>query len=541
MKIVQLFFGTVGSVALFFFGAAALYAEVDSANFDSVPFFIRLDAVTISKGYTVTAFDESLKLSLVPGILSEATNVSIEEVLDMDMPWQLERISPIYQFEFLNKSAYDDSNPFYIQFQTTQQSANYKQVFFYDKNFNTWRPLPTEDFSEGSFVRSLIHLPYARIAVFAYPDILASGEASWYAHKKGMYAASTDFPRGSRLRVRNNENGKHIDVIVNDYGPDRSRFPNRVIDLEKEAYARIAPLGSGVTSVSIEPLHIAGTGSFGIPPKGAGIEPIIASKSAIVVNEQSGKTVFEKNADEVLPIASLTKLVAIRVFLDAHPKLEDVVAYRVSDEQYNYQYVDRPSEIALLRVKDGETMTVEDLVYSALVGSANNAVESLVRVSGMSRDAFILEMNMFAKKLNLSSVHFEDPAGLSPANVSSARDYIKLARETLSHPTIEKASITKQYVFSTLNTGEKHTIKNSNRLLAAGLAVTGSKTGYLNEAGYCLITRIKTAEGSFIALALGDTSKDSNTAYIRELLRFGEYKSRSVRVAALKSVSLAQR
>ena len=159
----------------------SVIAENNEAAGEAAPslnryYSININKPTIVKGYTVAAFGDNLKLSLVPGILEEATGVRIVELREpLTMPWNIDLISDVYQFEFVNKAAYDNHKPFYIQFAYKNRSNNLKQVFFYDKNYKKWRPLPTKDFPSESFVRSLIHLPFARIAVFEYPDILTGG------------------------------------------------------------------------------------------------------------------------------------------------------------------------------------------------------------------------------------------------------------------------------------------------------------------------------------------------------------------------------
>lgn len=489
------------------------------------PYLIRLDDATIKRGFTVSAYDGALKLSLTPGILAEDTQVAIEEIPSMEMPWRLERVSPIFQFEFANKKAYQYKKPFYIELRTTKRSNLLKQVFFYDKNIEAWRPLPTRDYPNEFFVRSLIHLPYARIAVFSYPDAFGVGEASWYAHKPGMYAASPDFPKGSIVRVRRLDTNTFVDVTINDYGPDRARHPGRAIDLERRAFAALAPTGSGIIRVALEPIKIATRDGTmpGIGSEGIGAMPAIASKAAFAFDASSGDVLYEKNADEALPIASLSKIVASRVFLETRPSLDTVIAYSKRDEQLNYQYVEHAWEAAKLNVKDGETLTVENLFYAALVGSANNAVESLVRVSGLPRGEFIESMNAFARLHGLKTTHFDDPAGLSPRNVSSARDFAFMARAAFSHPIIQKASTMERYSFSTLNTGVKHTIKNTDRLLVTEpFQFTGSKTGYLHEAGYCLVTSIATDTTPIIAVTLGDATRTKSIESMKTLLYFAK-------------------
>lgn len=82
-------------------------------------------------------------------------------------------------------------------------------------------------------------------------DSIINGHASWYNHKKGLFAASTKYKKGTVLRVTNPANGKFVDVIVNDYGPSKKRHPKRIIDLEKAAYKKIADLKSGIIPVTI--------------------------------------------------------------------------------------------------------------------------------------------------------------------------------------------------------------------------------------------------------------------------------------------------
>lgn len=489
-------------------------------------YYINLDKGTIAKGYTVSAFDNALKLSLVPGILNESTGVDVVELNEkIDTPWQLEKLSKIYQFEFRNKAAYDNHKPFYIQFSYATSTDLLKQVFYYDKNFNSWRPLPTIDFPDKKFVRSLIHLPYARIAVFENPNALAIGKASWYKYKGGNFAASPDFPKGSKVRVYNIDNGKSVDVVINDYGPDRRLHPDRVIDLDKVAFQKIASLGAGIIKVRVEPLSVVPENgkNIGISSSGAGVEPNFAGKAAIVMNEDTGEIIYDKNPTLKLPLASLTKLIAVKVFLDTQPTLSRIVSYSLKDEEYNYKYVDNKWESARVKLKDGDTLSIEDLIYSALVGSANNAVESLVRVSGLTRDEFIKQMNDSAALWGATSTKFVEPTGLSPENVTTAFDYAIMTREIFNNPIIQKASTMVTYAFTTRNTKEPHRIRNTNSMVENfTFKVTGSKTGYLDEAGYCLMMRAKNKKDEdVIVVTMGENTKTNSVADTKELLNYG--------------------
>lgn len=488
---------------------------------------ISLDEYTVRKGYTVSSVDKKLKLSLTPNILAQASLVKTEIIDEFIAPFSLEQLSPVYQFEFLNKSAYDHSRPFYIQLAYEKESSDYKQVFFFDKNHGSWRPLPTKDFPEENFVRSLIHLPYARLAVFSYPAVLGQGEASWYAYKNGLFAASPDFPKGSKVRVHNLDNSKYVDVTINDFGPDRSIFPKRAIDLDKEAFKQISSLGAGLIEVSLEPLYIPkdSTGRvLGLSDSGALLSPEIHAKSAIVIDQDSGEVLWEKDSKNVLPIASLTKLAAATVFLNNNRNLDQVVEYKYQDEEYNYEYCHK-WESARLRVSEGETMTIKDLLYATLVSSANNAVETLVRYSGVSREEFIKQMNSLVKDLGAENTYFKEPTGLSTENVSSALDYAIITKKALEDPVIKKIAGTKSYTFTTLNTKRKHNLYSTNYWLRYDIMpFNASKTGYLHEAGNCLFVSIPYGDKNLIAVILGASSREESLFASKDIFSFAQSK-----------------
>lgn len=251
-------------------------------------------------------------------------------------------------------------------------------------------------------------------------------------------------------------------------------------------------------------------------------EIALTSRSAVVLNAESGKVLYAKNASEQLPLASLSKMIAMKVFLASKPNLNDVVAYKVEDENFNYQYADK-TVLARLKVSDGETMTIRDLLYSAILGSANNAVECLVRVSGIDRADFIARMNKYVQEIGANQTRFVEPTGLSPQNVSSAYDYALITRAVLEDKNLEKVSQAKSYSFTTINLKKPHRIKNSNGLFfTSKLHITGSKTGYLDEAQYCLMTRAKDRDGhQIIAVTLGTPSRAKSFEETTDLINFG--------------------
>lgn len=362
-------------------------------------------------------------------------------------------------------------------------------------------------------------------------SLMLSGKASWYDNQGGLFAASPDFLTGTRLKVTLvSDPKKSIEVVVNDYGPDRIKHPDRVIDLDRVAFQSLASLGTGVISVRIEPLaSLSSTSASALaqPLKPVVKEPAkkdalgLTSQSAIVISAKTGKVLYKKNEQQKLPLASLTKIVAIKVFMNTKPNLNKVVAYKKQDENYNKKYASL-GEIARLHVKEGETMKVKDYLYAALLGSANNSVETLVRASGLKRSTFIYRMNKYVKAVGATKTSFVEPTGLSPDNVSTVQDYALISRAALAEPIIEKITKSKKYTFTTINTKKVHYINNTNKLVGGTLSVTGSKTGYLEEAQYCLMTRAKDKAGrQVIAVTFGTPGKTASFAETKKLIIYG--------------------
>lgn len=435
------------------------------------------------------------------------------------IPWEWEALTPSYQYSFVGSGLYDPSRPMTVKINYPQKNNQLKQIFSYDFLSGVWRPVPTKDYPAEQYATMTTDATSGWLIVLAKPEVMTVGKASWYKYKEGLFAASPDFVKGTKLRVYNTDNSKFVDVTINDYGPDRTKHPDRVIDLDRVAFEKIASLNAGIINVRVEVLKAATTTATAVQQTSD--VPNITASSSIIIMEDSGEVIWGKNQNDKAPLASLTKLVAITTFLNTKPTLSSVVTYKKQDENYNYEYC-KPWESARLRVDEGETMTVEDLIYSALVGSANNAVESLVRVSGLKREDFIASMNKLAQDWGATNTKFIEPTGLSPDNVSSPSDYAIMVKEIFKNPLIQKISTAKTYSFTTINTKELHKLTNTDQLLKnSAYNILGSKTGYLDEAGYCLMTRVKTASGNMIVINFGSKSKADNFSDNEQLIRYG--------------------
>jgi D-alanyl-D-alanine carboxypeptidase len=444
----------------------------------------------------------------------------ISTIKALNLPWEWQALTPAYQYSFSRPETYDPSRPMEISINYDETNNYLKQIFSFDQLAGTWQPLLTFDNPQKKQVTATSTATQGKLIVLANPEVLTVGTASWYKYKGGLFAASPDFKKGSVIKVINLTNGKSVEVTINDFGPERAKHPDRVIDLDYVAFKKIAAPGAGLIKIKIEPKKII------VPELNkklvqAGSEPTLTASSAVIMLEKDGTILFGKNEKTVSPLASLTKLVAMRVFLDTKPSLNQVIAYKVQDENYNYQYC-KPWESARLKLKEGETLTLENLLYSSLVGSANNAVETLVRASGLSRPEFIKKMNTTVKNWGATNTVFTDPTGLDPKNVSSPYDYAIITKEVFINPLIKKISTYSKYEFSTLNTKKAHKITNTNQLVRdKNYPIIGSKTGYLDEAGHCLMTLTKTVAGNLIAINFGSKSRAESLLDKEQLIRYG--------------------
>lgn len=453
-----------------------------------------------------------------PGF-NEVANIATSSATN-NIPWEWQALSPVYTFSFNNPETYDPSRPMTVKINYAMANNYFKQIFILDEISGIWQPMLSKDVPEKKYLTATITSTSGKLIILSNPDLLTVGTASWYKYKNGNFAASPDFKKGSVLRVTNLANGKFVDVTINDFGPERAKHPDRVIDLDKVAFQAIASTRDGLIKIKVEPLKVIAP-TINKSQLQLSAAPTISASSAVIMRESDGAILWGKNENKVSPLASLTKLVAVRTFLDLRPTLDKIVAYKLQDEKYNYLYV-KPWESAKLKVKDGETMTIENLIYSALVGSANNAVESLVRVSGLSRPDFIKKMNENVKTWGATSTSFIEPTGLSPENVSSPLDYAIITKELFTNPLLKKISTTASYSFKTINTKVPHKLTNTSQLVRnATYPIIGSKTGYLNEAGNCLMTRVSAPQSNLIVINFGSPSNAASLWDNEQMIRYG--------------------
>jgi D-alanyl-D-alanine endopeptidase (penicillin-binding protein 7) len=212
-----------------------------------------------------------------------------------------------------------------------------------------------------------------------------------------------------------------------------------------------------------------------------------------VQDAASGETILAKNSDAVLPIASITKLMSAIVLLDRNVDLAQRVA--VSDEDQDALKGTRS------RLRPGAVLTRDELLLLALMASENRAAAALARTYPGGTEAFVQAMNAKAQSLGMRDTQFSDPTGLSSANVSSAQDLARLVQAAHEYPVIRKYSTSDSATVYAL--GRPLAYRNTNGLVRSGRWDIGlSKTGFISEAGRCLVMRVRVASRDLVVVLL---------------------------------------
>jgi D-alanyl-D-alanine endopeptidase (penicillin-binding protein 7) len=204
----------------------------------------------------------------------------------------------------------------------------------------------------------------------------------------------------------------------------------------------------------------------------------LQSSAVMVMDQATGEVLFEKNPTAVLPIASITKLMTAMVVLDAKPDLKESLA--IGEDDVDLVKGTRS------RLRVGTQLDREEMLRLALMSSENRAASALSRHYPGGREAFVAAMNQKARALGLVDTHFQDPTGLTAANVSSPRDLAKMVDAAHQYPLIREFSTSSEGEFSIA--GRLQHFRNTNTLVKSPTWEIGlSKTGYINEAGKCLV------------------------------------------------------
>lgn len=248
--------------------------------------------------------------------------------------------------------------------------------------------------------------------------------------------------------------------------------------------------------------------------------PIPAAQNVLLADMDTDAILFEQNADERCAPASLTKIMTVLLAVEAIEAGEATrVEYVTAEEGFRDGMDDDSSSVGIVL---GERLRFEELLYCALLASANESCNMIaVRLSG-SVEAFAERMNERAAQLGCTGTHFVNPNGLSdPEHYTTARDLWLIAREAMGHELFATICATAEYTVPATNLCGKRVLENTNALLnpngmyGAGYAydgVFGIKTGYTRAAGYCLVSAVERDGACLMAVVLG-CSGSADTGY----------------------------
>jgi D-alanyl-D-alanine endopeptidase (penicillin-binding protein 7) len=221
----------------------------------------------------------------------------------------------------------------------------------------------------------------------------------------------------------------------------------------------------------------------------------LKSNVALVLDQANAEVLFEKNAGVALPIASITKMMTGLVVVEAAQDMDEVLT--VTDED-----VDR-EKFSSSRLKVGDQLTRRNMLHIALMSSENRAASALGRNYPGGLPAFVGAMNAKAELLGMNDTHYVDSNGLSKQNVASARDLAKLVQAAYEHPMLREFSTDPKAIVEA--NGRPMTFGTTNRMVApnSGWEIGLQKTGFINEAGRCLIMQA-VVEGRAVIMVLLD-------------------------------------
>jgi D-alanyl-D-alanine endopeptidase (penicillin-binding protein 7) len=240
---------------------------------------------------------------------------------------------------------------------------------------------------------------------------------------------------------------------------------------------------------------------------------LLSSSAALVLDQTSGDLLFQKNAQTVVPIASITKLMTAMVVLDSKPNLDAPI--NISEDDVDTLRGSRS------RLSVGTTLPRQQALLLALMSSENRAAHALARHYPGGMEAFVAAMNRKAAELGMHETRFQDPTGLTSNNVSTARDLAKMVAAAHTYPLIREFSTTSG---AQVEIGRRLLdFHNTNALVKSDSWKIGvSKTGYIHEAGKCLVMQARVADKPVVIVLLDSAGKQTRIGDANRIKRWME-------------------
>ena len=230
--------------------------------------------------------------------------------------------------------------------------------------------------------------------------------------------------------------------------------------------------------------------------------PNLLSQAALILDAKSGEPIFAKNANTVTPIASITKLMTAVVVLDAQQNLDQLLTVDVADLDF--------LKASRSRLAIGSELSRREMLQLSLMSSENRAASALGRFYPGGLAAAVAAMNAKAKSLGMVNTRYVDTSGLSPENVSTARDLGVLVQAVQRYPLIREYSTQADQYVQIPATGQTLHYNNSNALVKSnGWEISLQKTGFIREAGRCVVMLAQIAQRPVVLVLLDSVGKFS--------------------------------
>lgn len=228
----------------------------------------------------------------------------------------------------------------------------------------------------------------------------------------------------------------------------------------------------------------------------------LKSQAVVIFDPQEDRIIYDKNSENIMPIASITKLMTAMVILEAQLPLNEDIRIDSAD-------IDTLKNTRS-RLKVGDRFSRRDLLRLALMSSENRAAAALGRTYPGGMAAFVKAMNIKALLLGMDHTHFVEPTGLSSGNVSTALDLARMVEAAYRYDIIREYSTTEKHIVTATNRKNNLQYINTNGLVRGGnWKIDVSKTGFINEAGRCLVMQAKIKNKSVVIVLLNSWGKNT--------------------------------
>ena len=318
----------------------------------------------------------------------------------------------------------------------------------------------------------------ALVAVVSLALPVVSGAAQQAAAKKKTHAVAKAAPSAHHVKAAALRSNKHVAV--------------------RHASVKTVAIRQVGVPIRIEPIRASFGQLAGLHNTADLLE--LKSSVALVLDQDTNEVLFSKNSQAVLPIASLTKLMTALIVTEAKQPLNEAITVTQDD-------VDTEKN-SRSRLKVGTQLNREEMLHLALMSSENRAAHALGRYYPGGIDVFVAAMNRKAQDLGMTDTHYVEPTGLSSRNQSSARDLAMLVRAAHQHQIIREFSTSPEYE---VELGNRPTqFRTTNALVRSpSWDISLQKTGYITEAGRCLVMQAKFAGRQLIMVFLDSAGKYS--------------------------------